>query len=458
MQLTLTEITEHIQCRVVGEISDSPLSAVSTDSRTVKTGELFVALRGEHFDGHDFVHVALEKGAVAALVEHDYETQQYQVKQATFIVVEDSLNAYQEIARYYRRKMHPTVIALTGSAGKTTCKEFMAAVLAEKYNVHKNIKSFNNHVGVPATLLELQPEHDMLVAELGTSDFGEISQLSYLVEPDVCALLNIGYAHVEFLHSLDGVAKAKMEIFDHAASNHIAFYNNDDPTLRRQRFPSKRIKTFGIRNRSDVQAKNIECRTNGNYAFDIDGWRFQLSIPGMHNVYNALAAIAVAEHFAVPLERIAAAIQTVHFVEHRMNVMNYHDKIIIDDAYNANPGSCAAALQTMADIRKNEKRRRIAVLGDMLELGEFAESEHKKLATVARDNHVDALFLYGEQMQVTAQIAEQMSIQLVKHYKDQQKLVDELLHFVADDDIILVKGSRSMHMEHVVNALLNELA
>jgi UDP-N-acetylmuramoyl-tripeptide--D-alanyl-D-alanine ligase len=254
------------------------------------------------------------------------------------------------------------------------------------------------------------------------------------------------------------VAKAKLEIFNHAAPDHATFYNIDDETLRRQRFPSKQIKTFGIRSGGDVRAKDLVCQNNGDYAFNVESQRFELCIPGQHNVYNALAAIAVGQHFEVPLEQIAAAIQTVRLVEHRMNVMNYHDKIIIDDAYNANPGSCAAALQTMADIRKNENRRRIAVLGDMLELGAFSESEHKKLATVALDNQVDALFLFGAQMNATAQIAEEMSFQFVKHYQDQHKLADELLNFVAANDVILVKGSRSMHMEHVVNALLNEPA
>ncbi len=449
MLLTLTEIIELFPCRIAGDLSPQPLQGISTDSRSVKNGELFVAIRGEKFDGHVFVDVALKNGAVAALVENDFSASDSQ----PLIYVEDTLKAYQEMARYYRQKMAPTVVALTGSAGKTTCKEFLHAVLSQKFSVHKNTKSFNNHIGVPATLLDLQPEHEILVAELGTSNFGEISHLSYLVEPDVCVLLNIGYAHVEFLKSLDGVANAKMEIFDHAHTECLAIYNRDDETLSTRHFPSTERVTFGLSESCDVKADNIRCDLNGRYQFTVDGQDFQLSIPGRHNIYNALAAICVGRQFAVPMEKISRAVESVNFVEHRMTVCRSENYLVIDDAYNANPGSCKAALQTLADISRGHGRR-IAVLADMLELGEFAQSEHEKLAVIAKENKVDALFLFGRFTAVLAQRAQQMDFQLVKHFENRDELIRHLKAYVNKDDVILVKGSRSMQMEHVVNALM----
>jgi UDP-N-acetylmuramoyl-tripeptide--D-alanyl-D-alanine ligase len=456
MLLTLTEITELFPCHVIGELPSEKLTGISTDSRTIGTGELFVAIRGEKFDGHSFVKNAHEQGAAAVLVDHQFATSG-QINNQTLIVVEDTLKAYQEIARFYRQKMAPKVVAITGSAGKTTCKEFTHAVLSQKYNVHKNIKSFNNHIGVPATLLELQPEHEILVAELGTSGFGEISNLSYLVEPNIGVLLNIGYAHIEFLKSLDGVAKAKMEIFDHAVENSTAIYNGDDATLVRQNYPASRKLSFGSAAASDIRAHNIGCDEKGCYHFTVDEHNFKLSIPGRHNIYNALAAIAVGLQFDVSLANISRAIAGVHFVEHRMSVLNTENNVIIDDAYNANPGSCKAALETLADI-STAHGRRIAVLGDMLELGEFSQTEHEKLAAVALDNHVDALFLFGNFSTYTAQAAATMNFQFVKHFDKRDELIEQLKNTIKPDDVVLIKGSRSMQMEQVVNALTEKSA
>jgi UDP-N-acetylmuramoyl-tripeptide--D-alanyl-D-alanine ligase len=455
MELTLDKIMTLFPCWTMGALAPDALTGVSTDTRSLRSGELFVALRGDVFDGHEFVSTAFSKGALAVLVDQRYIAQQTYPPGA-YIIVEDTLKAYQLMARFYRKKLAPTVVALTGSAGKTTCKEFIYAALSEKYSVHKSQKSFNNHVGVPATLLELTRQHEILVTELGTSHFGEISNLSFLVEPDICLLLNIGYAHLEFLNDLDGVAKAKMEIFDHAAADNIAIYNADDALLARQRYPSAQQMTFAIHNAADVRAENLTCDGDARYAFTVQGTYFQLAIPGRHNVYNALAAIAVGLQFSVPLERIAVAFERVTSVEHRMRVLHRQNMIIIDDAYNANPGSCAAALATLADFQTGEGGRRIAVLGDMLELGEYAKREHEKLAAAALQNDIDALFLYGDAAEATAQRAKQLPFTYVRHFKTQSDLAAELTGFVVPGDVILVKGSRGMHMENVLDTFKDE--
>ncbi len=454
MLLTLTDIVELFPCRIVGELSSEQLPGISTDSRNLDVGDLFIAIRGEKFDGHAFIKSAFDQGAAAALVDNDFSDFAHG---RSCIVVDDTLKAYQEIARCYRQKMAPTVVAITGSAGKTTCKEFVYAVLTQKYKVHKNIKSFNNHIGVPATLLELQPDDEILVSELGTSNFGEISNLSYLVQPDLCVLLNIGYAHVEFLKSLDGVARAKMEIFDHAVEHNVAIYNGDDDTLVKQHFPSSTQTAFGTTATCDIKATDLGCDEQGRYHFKVNGHYFELSIPGRHTVYNALAAIAIGLHFDVPMPDISRAIADVNGIEHRMTVVRAPHHVIIDDAYNANPGSCKAALETLSDISTGAGRR-IAVLGDMLELGDYATAEHYKLAAMAKNNNVDALFLFGDFTKVTAQAAEPLHFEYVGHFNSRDELIEKLKGAIKVHDVILVKGSRSMQMEQVVNALMEKSA
>lgn len=436
-------------------IPSDPLKGISTDSRRINAGELFVAIKGDRFDGHQYVKSALQSGAAAALVDQRwFRRNAVDYPDASFLVADDALIAYQDIAHYFRKKLNPRVVALTGSAGKTTCKEFIYSVLSQKWHVLRNQKSFNNHVGVPTTLLQLQPKHDILVAELGASDFGEIKRLGRLVEPDVCLILNIGYAHLEHFKSLDGVAKAKMEILENAAADAVAIFNADDALLAKQDYFGLKKITFAVQHRADVKAENVQCDSLGRYSFELSGTRIQLAIPGRHNIYNALAAAAVGLQFDVELMNIRGGIESVDFVEHRMNVSNCGGHIVIDDAYNANPGSCRAALATAADITIPTGGRRIAVLGDMLELGEFSEKEHEKLADAARDNAIDALFLYGIYTKATAARAGSLGVRAL-HFDDLNVLISELADFIAPHDLILVKGSRSMRMERVVKALID---
>ena len=457
MDLSLKEIGERFaRWASPADIPDELLTGVSTDSRRVNAGELFVALKGDNFDGHRFVQSALDNGALAALVSQSWFDQQgHQFKDAPLLLARDTLTAYQEMARYYRRKLSPRVVALTGSAGKTTCKEYIYSVLSQKFSVLRNIKSFNNHVGVPATLLQLEPNHEILVAELGTSGFGEIARLSELVEPDVCLLLNIGYAHLQQLKSRDGIARAKMEIFAHASSEAVAIINADDDILTQQTYPTRRKITFGVEQNADLCAVKTGCDASGCYHFELGGENVQLTIPGRHNIYNALAAAAVGIHFDVPMKKIKRALESVQQVEHRMSVMLARGLIIIDDAYNANPGSCRAALETAADIQVPAGGRRIAVLADMLELGGLEESEHLKLADAAIEYGIDALFLYGNSVKATAARARKIGL-FAEYFPDQEQLSAALKKYALAGDLILVKGSRSMHMERVVDALKAE--
>ena len=454
MDLSFHEIVQLDSAwQTVGDPPSGAVPGISTDSRQMRPGEVFVPIKGDNFDGHQFVEAALDHGASLAIVEREwFENNRDRVADKPLLLVPNALEAYQDIARHHRKKLDPQVVALTGSAGKTTCKEMLFAVLQQKYNVLKNIKSFNNHVGVPQTLLDLQPQHEVLVAELGTSGFGEIERLSYLVEPDLCLLLNIGYAHVEFLKDLQGSARAKMEIFAHANVNGTAVYNADDLMLRQQHYAVSEVISFAIDSFADVRATNLHCNAAGKYSFECAGERFHLQLPGRHNVYNALAAIAIGFYFEVPIQDVKQAIEMEMHVEHRMQVVQHGNLLIVDDAYNANPNSCRAALSMLADITLSSGGRRIAAIGDMLELGDHSEPEHRRLADVARHAHIDKLLLYGANTRVTAERARELGMH-VEHFQDQASLIAALQHTLHGGDVVLVKGSRSMHMERIVEAL-----
>ncbi len=444
--LTVPDVQAHWQGDASG--LEAEFVGISTDSRTVRSGELFFALKGEHFDGHQYVRQALGKKALAAVVNSDWHQQNPDVRSC--VVVQDTLNAYQELARAHRKKLHVPVVALTGSSGKTTTKEYVYAVLSQKYHVLKSKKSYNNHVGVPATLLELTADHDLLVAELGTSRFGELHRLSYLVEPDVCLLLNIGYAHLEFFRNRQGVARAKLEILAHVKKDGTVIYNADDDILRDLQYSTKRQVSFAIESPADVHPDDLSCDRQGRYQFRLHGRNIKLELPGRHNVLNALAAVATGLEFGVPVDQIKTGLEGLKHIERRMDVIHKDDIIIINDSYNANPGSCYSAMATAADFVTSG--RRIGVLGDMLELGESAAKEHENLATFAKQFDFDSLFLYGELTAHTKAKASNQGIEAF-HFSDQDELVRALEKYMQPGDLVLVKGSRSMRMEHVVEAL-----
>lgn len=432
------------------------LSGISTDSRSVQPGNLFFAIKGEVFDAHEFIDQVLQKNISGLVVSHEWFRSKGDThKAAPIIVVDNVLHAYQELARYYRKKFSLPIIALSGSAGKTTTKEAIFAVLSKKYKVLKNIKSFNNHVGVPATLYNLLSEHEILLTEMGTNHFGELERLSYLVEPDVCLLTNIGYAHLEFFKNLDGVARAKMEIFAHAQPNATAIYNADDLILAAQDYPASRTISFGLNSQAEIRGRIKGCDDLACYTFELAGQMISLRVPGRHNVYNALAAAAVGMHFSMDLPEIKSGLESFVPVDNRMQVMKIGEVTVINDSYNSNPSSCAAAIASAGDMKVAGSGRKIAVLGDMLELGEFSQREHENLADRVAEQRFDALFLFGKATEATAAKAQERSVPFVVHFNDKEILHQEIVNFVHANDLVLVKGSRGMRMESVVESLKN---
>ncbi len=431
------------------------LTGVCIDSRTIRTGELFVAIKGDRFDGHDFVQPALEKGAAAAVVSERWFKENRPQGDLPFMTVPDTLVALQQYARYYRLKFQVPVVAITGSSGKTTSKELLSAVLGQKLKVLKSEKSFNNHIGVPLTLFRLRPEHDVLVSELGTSNFGELERLSYLIRPDICVILNIGHAHLEFLHDLDGVARAKAEIFAYADQNGTAVLNADDPILGKMNVPVRHVQYFGLED-GDVQAENVVCGRAAQYDFCVNGVKISLNIPGRHNVYNALAAATVGRLFDIPGRLIKTGLESVRDIDKRMQVYTRAGITVISDVYNSNFDSCRAGIMTLNDMNTG-KGRNVAVLSDMLEIGKKSEKLHRELGLFAAENHVDALFTCGHEIRYTAKSA-RGKIKQSAFFENKQNLLSALEEFIHPGDVLLVKGSRGMRMETIVDDILKYLS
>ena len=437
-------------------VPSEPIAGIATDSRHIEPGELFWAIKGDRFDGHDFVLQAIERGAVAAVTSREwFEAKKGALHGEPLISVDDTLEAYQLLARHYRLKFDIPAIAITGSSGKTTTKEFVAAVLSQKVHVLKNIKSFNNHIGVPATLFQLRPEHQILVAEVGTNHFGELDRLSYLVQPSVCVITNIGYAHLEFFSSLEGVTRAKMEVLNHLADDGVVFYNGDDKILAGQTFAGRKSVSFGVNSLVDIRATALKCDGLGRYEFMLDNVKIKLAIPGRHNVSNALAAAAIGRHFSLTTGEIKSGIESVRSVDKRMQVQRLGDVLILNDSYNGNPGSCRAALETAADIKVESGGRKIAIFGNMLELGTYSQEEHAKLADEMKRAGFKVVFLFGEETKFTAERAKELEFQKVGHYHEMDLLIHDLSMYVKPHDFLLVKGSRSMRMERVIDGLQN---
>lgn len=454
-RLTIAAILSWTQGVWLGktEALQLPCAAISTDSRTVQPGEVFVALAGERFNGHTFVEQVLKRGAAAAVVSRKWLEKNAHVKTlGNLLVVNDTLAAYQNAAAAYRQLFLIPAVAVTGSAGKTTTKEAIYAVLSQRFNVLRNKKSFNNHIGVPATLFELDKNHQILLTELGTNHFGELDRLSYLVHPDMAMITNIGHAHLAFFKDLQGVVRAKFEIFNHCAADGLALYNGDDALLRVQNYPLPRTFSFALRQAAALKAEVIACNERAEYTIRLLGETIQLPISGHHNVYNALAAAAIGVQFDITAAEIKTALQSLQPVEKRMQVVRAGDILMLNDTYNANPNSCGAALHTLADLSVTANGRKIAVLGDMLELGDVSVSEHRHLAESVAEHKLDLLLLYGRETQATLERADELHLEVL-HFSDKEALLAHLTAYIRPGDVVLFKGSRGMQMETLVDGL-----
>ncbi len=433
------------------------LSGISIDSRTVQQGNLFVALEGEKFDGHDFIQEAVAKGAKAVIVEKRKLEKVPADITVPVGLVEDSKKTLQELAKYYRQKLNLKVVAVTGSNGKTTTKEMIAAVLSQKYKVLKAKESFNNLVGVPLSIFEFSAETQIAVLELGMSNLGEIALLTKIAGPCVGVITNIGPAHLESLHSMEKIAQAKFELLDNLPPDKTVVLNIDDPFIQEKiKRERHKVISYGIRNKADFQANEVLITGNGHIDFKLNKkLAVRLNLLGYHNVYNALAAIAVANLFKIEPEKAIESLNNYQPAKFRMETIKVGGINLINDSYNANPTSMQSALESLMQIKSEGKK--VAVLGDMLELGEQSQAFHQEVGEKAAILGVDLLITVGELAKEIAQAAQKAGLakEKVYNFSDNNSAVQFLLEKLIPGDWVLIKGSRKMKMEEIVLGVQN---
>lgn len=449
--LLLSEIAQAVDGTLIGE--DKTVHKIVTDSRSLMPDDLFLALKGVNFDGHRFLEQAVDKQCSAVIVDHDC---QLAVPQ---IVVSDTHKALGKVAAYVKQRVAPKTVAITGSSGKTTVKEMVAAILARLGNVLATQGNFNNDIGVPLTLLRLEQQHDFAVVELGANHMGEIAYTSALVQPDVAVINNIAAAHLEGFGDLCGVARAKGEIFEGLREGGVALYNQDCKLANKWqwRLTDKNVRRFSCFNKADCYSSDVILDENGCASFTLTttvGSQFiELTVPGRHNVCNAVAAAAIALEFGASLDDIRLGLLDMASVKGRLNLYQLNDKFkLIDDTYNANVESIKAAI----DLLANYSGRRILVLGDMGELGSDARSYHQEVGEYAAEKNIDDLLTFGVLSQSTSD-AFASANHHGEHFSEREQLVSQLQAMLVDEQqqiSILVKGSRSSHMEYVVNDII----
>jgi len=425
------------------------------DNRTLKEGELFFALLGERVDGHQFIDAAFCAGASAAVVSRQWFETQTPRPSKPLIVVEAPDLAMGDVARAYRKKFHIPVIGITGSNGKTTTKDMVAAVLQTQYNVLATQGNLNNQLGVPLTLFQLNAQHEVAVIEMGIAGFGEMRYLCDIAQPTIGIITNIGPTHLEFLGSVEGVAKAKGELLEYLDESSMTIMNLDDLLLSKERVKVKgRLLGFGIEQHSQFRGEGLNLDQGRRGHFTLQGHIFSLSVPGRHNVYNALAAIAAGVALQVPLEKAAHALANFVPTKLRSQVLSQNGLRLINDTYNANPASMRAALEILSQIDMTAQGKRIAVLGDMRELGNSANQAHQDLGKEA-GSQVDALFALGDHAHLVIEAAQAAGLPptMSQAFTDSEKLIKTLKTFITPGDTLLIKGSRGLAMEHIVEAL-----
>ena len=460
-EFTPGTLPEAISGSIEGDIGATPWR-ITTDSRMAGPGVLFVALKGDRFDGHEFVQGVLGQRGAGVLVAADHPVARVELPAGTLrIVVADTLAALGEMARWVRRSADLPVVGLTGSSGKTTTKEMVAAMLASLGPGLATEGNLNNLVGLPLTLLRLEPGHGWMVLEMGMSASGEIRSLASIGEPTIRVITNVAAAHLESFGDLEAVARAKGEMFEDARPGDLLVTNADDP--RSSLFPrpeGTREVRFGASPGADVRVLQVDT-------LDLDGSaarisvhgeevRIRVPLPGRHNVLNACAALAVAWAAGVPMEAAADALADLRPTGGRMRVLRIGAVQVIDDSYNANPRSVTAALETLVGGRI--EGRTTAVLADMLELGATAPDLHREVGVTAAGLGVDQLLAVGPLSSHTVQGALDAGLADARHLEDTEEVVDLLLGQLQPGDRVLVKGSRGMRMERVIHGLEEKMA
>ncbi len=458
--MTLENIVEVCEGAYVGnpKLLKETISGAVIDSRKVREDDLFIALPGERVDGHDFARQVIEDGALCVISEKDLPDCE------RYIRVKSTREAFRKIAAYYRDHLEAPIVGVTGSVGKTSTKEMIWTVLSEKYDVQKTAGNFNNEIGLPLTLFTIKPRHDAAVVEMGISDFGEMDHLGEMAAPDIMVITNIGDCHLENLIDRDGVLKAKTEVFEHMQPRGIAILNGDDEKLLTQKMVNGIPPIFyGIdMMAADGSFKEIYATNIENLGFEgmkakintpAGNFDVHIHIPGEHNIYNAMAATAVALRMGLTREEIARGIEKAKTIEGRTNLISAKGMTVIDDCYNANPMS----MKTSIKLLSHAKGRSVAVLGDMGELGANERELHREVGLCVGEEKIHALFAAGELAEEYAKAAKEVNPDCEVFYeKDREALTEKLKAYIKEGDFVLVKASHFMEFPKIVEALTKE--
>ena len=424
------------------------VQSIFTDSRKAAKGGLFVPIKGARVDAHDFIDQVMEAGALATLSEKDLGETNF-----PYIKVESSLQAVKDIAEFYLKQLEIPVVGITGSVGKTSTKEMIAAVLGQKYNVLKTQGNFNNELGLPLTVFGLRAEHQIAVLEMGISDFGEMHRLAKIARPDTCVITNIGLCHLEFLKSRDGILKAKTEIFDFLKEDgHVILNGDDDKLVTVTDVKGIKPVFFGVENKNGIWADEIESKGLKGIHVKDESFKVLVPIPGRHMVYNALAGTAVGLTYGLTLDEIKAGIESLQSLSGRFHILENEKKniMVIDDCYNANPVSMKASLEVLQDALG----RKVALLGDMGELGKNEVEMHREVGRFAAEKDIDVIVCTGTLCKEMAEAAKEVSNgKKVLYFENREALEDALDELILPGDSILVKASHFMQFEKIVKKL-----
>lgn len=447
----LKEILEATGGSLLQGSLNATFKSISTDTRTTKPKELFLAIKGDNFNGHSFIKKAIEKQAGGAIVSENKKD--HYPRDFVVILVDDTVKALADIARFHRNKFDIPVIAVTGSNGKTTTKDMITHILSKKYNVLSAEGTHNNHIGVPSTLLQLNSRHKVAILELGTNHKGEIRNLSKIAMPDIAVFTNIGPSHLEFFNNTAAVFAEKITLLKNLNSKGIIVINKDDHYLQEIDIKYKKrfkILSYGVKNSSKFQATKINLGFDSlEFLLNNKNW-IRLNTPAEHNIYNALAAMACADIFKIDIAIVKRALENFAFPKSRFTFIRIKDFSLIDDSYNSNPLSLENAMKV---ISRYDSGRKILVCGDMLELGRNSKKLHYELGKKLKGYGIDVLITIGKLSKFMAKGAlnKRLNNKMIFTFDSINRAANKLIDIIHSGDIILIKGSRLLKMERIVD-------
>lgn len=429
----------------------------SKNTNEINEGDIYIGIKGERFDGSTFYKEALEQGAKGAIINKNAQIDKTLTQGKFLIEVDDTIEALAQIATLKREQYNIPVIAVTGSVGKTSTKDIIYSVVSEKYNTLKTLGNLNNHIGLPMTILRLKDE-EALVVEVGMNHFGEISKLTRIAKPDIAVITNVGTAHIGNLGSRENILKAKLEILEGLSKNGTLVINNDNDLLHKWNKENTKynVVTYGINNESTYVAENIEyTETGSSYTINCDNKEYKVKVPvgGEAFIYNSLSAISVGKILNIPMQKIIDGIEKFELTKMRLDVTKMKEGYtVINDCYNANYDSMKSSIEYLKNI---DGKRKIAVLGDMLELGDFSQELHEKVGQQVAKNKIDILITVGTASEFIAQKAKENGTKCVYNFENNEEAIEKLQEILSAGDVVLIKASNSMKFKEIAEKIIH---